>query len=132
MTKHGVHEELYAGDALAVVAIRRPNGSCPVLDWATTLTDSQWAGIQARVEMFAHRGWLKSPGQVRKLADDDPAKGLPAVLEIKHTGHNLRLYLVAFSAGDKVAYVTHGTTKPKKNGVAREVARARSIYQEMS
>ncbi len=130
MTKHGPHEELYAGDALAVVAIRRPNGSCPVLDWAETLTDVQWAAIQSRVEMFAHRGWLKSPGQVRKLADSDADKGLPVVWEIKHAGQNLRLYLVDFSAGDRVAYVTHGTTKPKKNGVAREVTRARSIYQE--
>lgn len=130
MTKHGGHEELYAGDALAVVAIQLRDGTCPVLEWADKLTETQWAAIQSRVEMFARRGWLKSPDSLRKLADADADKGLPSVLEIKHAGQNLRLYLVDFSAGDKVAYVTHGSTKPKKKGVTREVTRARSIYQE--
>lgn len=130
MTKHGRHEGLYAGDALAVVAVRLRDGSCPVLQWADSLTAAQWAAIQSRVEMLARRGWLKSPDALRKLADADPAKGLPVVLEIKHAGQNLRLYLVDFSVGNKVAYVTHGSTKPKKKGVAREVTRARTIYQE--
>jgi hypothetical protein len=130
MTKHGGHEELVAGEKLVVVAIRLVSGACPVIDWTDSLTKRQRTAIQARVIMLARRGWLSSPDSFRKLADPDPAKGLPSVWEVKHAGENLRLYVVDYSPGDAVAYATHGSTKPKKKGVAREVTRARAIYQE--
>ena len=67
---------------------------------------------------------------MNSLAERDAAKGLPRVDEIKHVGANLRLYVVDYNPGRGVIYTTHGGTKPAKKGVAREVERARRIFEE--
>lgn len=132
MTKHGPHE-LLAGTpktALRVYAIRLPDGDCPALDWLTSLNPQQSAAIGSRLRIFSEVGWLKSPDAYNNLDEADPRSGVPRVDEIKHVGQDLRLYVVDFSPGDSTAYVTHGTKKPKKRQVAKQVARARAIYQE--
>lgn len=132
MTKHVPHELLAgtASSAVQVYAIRLPDGTCPASQWLDGLNDKQAAAILARVSMLAERGWLRSPDSFNKLAEADPEKGLLQVDEIKHVGENLRLYVVGFRGGSELAFVTHGTYKPKKKQVATEVTRARAIYKE--
>lgn len=132
MAKHVRHEHLAGTPTtkLQVYGIRRADGSCPALDWLTSLNQRQQAGVAARFRVLTEAGWLRSPDAFNKLDEADPKVGVPRVDEIKHVSLNLRLYVVDFSPGDKELFVTHGTIKPKKNQVAKEVAKARAIYKE--
>ncbi len=132
MAKHVRHEHLAGTPStkLQIFAIRLPDGACPAVEWLTGLNTRQQAGIAARFRVLAEQGWLRSPEAFNKLDEADPRKGVPRVDEIKHVSLNLRVYVVDFSPGDRQLFVTHGTLKPKKNQVAKEVARARAIYKE--
>ena len=132
MAKHSLHEQI-AGDhttSLRVFGIRLPDGTCPLVDWLEGLTNRQYAGIMSRFNTFAAQGFLRTPDSFNQLAAADPAKGHPRVDEVKHMSENLRAYVVGFSAGHSVAYVTHGSTKAKPKKLAVEIARARKIYEE--
>lgn len=132
MAKH-VRHELLAGTPttkLRVFAVRLPGGGCPAADWLAGLNTRQQAGIASRFRVLVEQGWLRSPDAFNKLDDADPRNGVPRVDEIKHVSLNLRLYVVDFSPGDDELFVTHGTIKPKKKQVAREVAKARAIFRE--
>ncbi|WP_292604284.1 hypothetical protein [Nocardioides sp. REDSEA-S30_B4] len=115
---------------MQIFGVRLPSGACPALEWLTGLNTKQQAGIAARFRVLAEQGWLRSPDAFNKLDEADPRNGVPRVDEIKHVSLNLRVYVVGFSPGDKELFVTHGTIKPKKNRVAKEVAKARAIYKE--
>lgn len=132
MTKQWSHAPItdVPNGKVQVYAIRLPDGSCPGLDWLEGLNPRQQAAAKARLEMFAERGWLKSPDAYRNLAPADPTAGLPAVDEIKHVGANLRIYVVGFTPGNAESFVTHGSAKPSKKRVKAEVTRARDIYRE--
>lgn len=123
MTEHDGYEVLAAGTWGSVVGIRRPNGSCPSLDWLRELTDAQQGGMKARLDRLAETGDQKTPENFRKVSLD----GQPVVYEVKHTGHNLRLFVIK---GHHMYYATHGTIKPKKKTLPREVQRARDLYEE--
>ena len=132
MTKHVLHELLAGTPAtqLRVFAIQLPDGSRPASDWLASLNTQQQAGMAARLRVLAEKGWLRTPDAFNNLSPAEPRTGVVRVDEIKHVGFNLRLYVVDFAPGDSKLYVTHGTIKPKKNQVAREVTRARKIYSE--
>jgi len=132
MAKHVLHEHLAGTPTtkLQVFAIRLPDGVCPAAEWLSGLNARQQAGIAARFRVLTEAGWLRSPDAFNKLDEADPHNGVPRVDEIKHVSLNLRLYVVDFSPGDRELFVTHGTIKPKKKQVAREVAKARAIYKE--
>lgn len=132
MTKQWTHEQITdVRDArLVVYAIRLPDGSCPAAEWLAALNDREQAAARARLDMFAERGWLKSPGAFNNLSPADPRNAVPAVDEIKHVGANLRIYVVGFAPGTREAFVTHGSSKPPKKRLKAEVARALKIYSE--
>lgn len=132
MTKQWRHEPItdVSDSKLVVYAIRLPDGSCPAADWLAALNEREQAAAKARLDMFAERGWLKSPDAFNNLSPADPRSGRPAVDEIKHVGANLRIYVVGFAPGKHEAFVTHGSYKPPKKGVKAEVARALKIYSE--
>jgi len=123
MTEHDAYEVLAEGTWGSVVGIKRANGSCPSVDWLAALTDAQQAGMKARLDRLAETGHQKTPENFRKVSVD----GQPVVYEVKHTGHNLRLFVIK---GHHRYYATHGATKPKKNQLPREVQRARDLYEE--
>jgi hypothetical protein len=79
--------------------------------------------MRARLDRLAELGWLRAPEYFRQISID----GHPVVYEVKHVGFNLRLYVVK---GNHAYFATHGGIKPKKNKVAAEVERTRSIYEE--
>lgn len=123
MTEHGAYEVLATGTWGQVVGIRRQDGTCPSHDWLTSLSDTQQGGMKARLDRLAETGNQKTPENFRKVSVD----GQPVVYEVKHTGQNLRLFVIK---GHHVYYATHGTLKPKKNQLPREVQRARDLYEE--
>jgi hypothetical protein len=124
MTEHDDCEELASGTWGTVQGLRDASGGCPSLDWLAGLSDREQAGMQSRLTRLAEVGWLVTPEAFKKLTSDGRE---PVVYEVKHVGLNLRLYVVK---GNHVFYATHGGKKPKKNRVAGEIAKARSIYQE--
>lgn len=132
MAKQWDHEPITnVRDAkVRVYAIRLPSGHCPRLEWLLGLNAREQAAARARLDMFAERGWLKSPDSYRNLSPAGPKSGIPAVDEIKHVGTNLRIYVVGFASGKGEAFVTHGSYKPSKKGIKVEVARALEIYSE--
>lgn len=121
MTEHDGCVVLAEGNWGYVLGVRVA-GVSKALDWLQQLPVRQEAAMRPRLDRLAGVGWLKSPDSFRQLSND----GAPVVYEVKHVGQNLRLYVIK---GDRAFYATHGGVKPKKNRVASEIAKARSIYQ---
>lgn len=129
MTKHGPHEMLHERgrhDKTTVVAVVQVDDSCPALEWLDGLSKRDRAGIRAKFQMFAEQGFLRTPDSFNQLEPGSP--NAPRVDEIKHVSCNLRAYIVGWAAGSPVAYVTHGSKKPKPKAVKTHVKRAREIF----
>lgn len=110
-----------SGVKASVLAIVRPNGSCPAIEFLDEVKQGQF---EARLEHLCATGRLRTPDLFRKLE----VPGEPAVWEVKcDKGPGYRLYLVR--VGNKFL-ATHGGKKPKANQVKAQVAMARTIFNE--
>ncbi|WP_196773151.1 type II toxin-antitoxin system RelE/ParE family toxin [Mycobacterium intracellulare] len=87
---------------------------CEVEAWLASLDDAAQTAFRGRFEHLCDVGHLRSPEYWRQLEH--------GVFEVKvRTGPGYRLYMVR----DEINFLaTHGTSKPKKNQVQKEVAKA--------
>jgi hypothetical protein len=112
------------GQPKFVVAVIR-DGVCDVEGFLAALPERAYAQFRVRFERYCTVGFLRSPDHWRKLQVD---KKQPDVWEMKvHVGPGYRLFGIVEG---NTFVATHGSEKPKKNGLGRHVKRAREDYQQ--
>lgn len=110
--------ELLRGHGV-VVAVTRASGRCDAVEFLKQLAPKYQARYQRYFERLTEGQPIKSPENIRRIQDTDPA-----VYELKVDKY--RLYVVRAGRW----YVTHGRQKPKDRQVLQEAKKAIDIFWE--